>query len=114
LVLEQQIMQGPEAILQSGGFRSLRRELCMRVFLNQRKMPVHEPYTIGESSTQSTHEEVRLPTVGTFEIAVSYDGKRGRPASRHMIIRQHDEVISITCVTDSPRHSTYTFPPPPA
>ena len=33
LVLEQQIMHRPEAVLQSGGLRGFRGELCMRVFL---------------------------------------------------------------------------------
>jgi hypothetical protein len=110
LILEQQIMHGPEAVLLSGGFRSFCGKLCMRVFLDQRKVPVHEPHMVGESSVQSTNEKVRLPAVGTFEIAVGNNGNRSRAAPHHMIVRQHDKVISITGVAGRSGHSAYMFP----
>src|SRR6185312_13913626 len=86
LVLEQQIMHGPEAVLESGGFRGFRCELCMRMFLDQGEMPVHEPHPIGESSAQPTNEEACLSAVGAFEIAVGNNGKRGRPPPHYMIV----------------------------
>jgi hypothetical protein len=60
LVLEHQIVQGPEEVLQSGGFRGLSCELCMRMFLQNGEMPVHEPHTVRESRTQSAHERLGL------------------------------------------------------
>src|SRR5690242_5874711 len=114
LVLEQQIVHGPEAVLQSGGFRGFRCELCMQMFLQNGKMPIHEPHTVRESRTQSAHERLSLSAVGTFEIAVRHNGHRRRSAPPHMIVRQHDEVIAITYTAGLLGHSAYAFCSPPA
>lgn len=113
LILEQHIMHGPETVLQSGGFRGFRGKLRMRMFLGQRKVPVHEPHMVGESNTQSAYEKVRLAAMRTFKIAVGNDGNRCRPVPHHMIVRQHEKVISITRVAGRPRHRVYTFRLPP-
>lgn len=111
LVLEQHIMHRPEAVLQGGGFRGFRCELGMRMFLDQGKMSVHEPEMVGQSPPQSTDEIVRLPRVGAFEIGVGNNGNP--PTPDHMIVRQHNKIISITPAPGLPRHSTYAFPSPP-
>src|SRR6516225_6877664 len=70
LVGEQQIVHLPELSLAPGALRRLGCAERMRMHLFERKMPVHETHTAGETLQQHLHRRLRLFAVGTLEIAV--------------------------------------------
>src|SRR5882672_6785569 len=70
LVLEQEIVQGPEFPLRRRGFGGFGRQQRVRMSFLKREVPEYEPNLIGKPLQQQLRSRRRDFAAGTFEVAV--------------------------------------------
>src|SRR5216684_9235511 len=70
LVLEQEIVHGPEFPLRRRGLRGLGRQQRVRVSVLKREVPEYEPNLIGKPLQQQLRRRRRDLAARTFEVAV--------------------------------------------
>jgi hypothetical protein len=89
LMVEQEIVHGPELGLCRRALCSLRGVQGMRMNLFQRKVTIDEPDAPGEAGKQQLDRRCSLLAIGALEVAVFDNGHGGVRRADHMIGRSH-------------------------
>src|SRR6185295_18750845 len=92
LVLEQHVVERPEASLGTGRFGRFGSEFSMGMGLDLRVVSKHESYPLAEMLEYGLHRRVRLTTRRAFKVAVFDDvhlcGRRARDVVGCLVWRQ--------------------------
>ncbi|GAA3712669.1 hypothetical protein GCM10023082_08040 [Streptomyces tremellae] len=85
LVVEEQVVHGPERALLGGRLRGLGGDLGPRVDVGERQVPPHVADVVAEVGEQGADGGLRAPAVGAFEVAVLDDGDGGVVRPAHLV-----------------------------
>src|SRR6266851_5220026 len=91
LIVEQQVVHGPELALARCGFSGERGAQGMRMHFLQREVPVSNADAADEAFEQHLHCGGSLPAARAFEIAVLDDGQRRMLGAEQVIRVAHGD-----------------------